>query len=299
MEVVIVGGGVSGLCCMNALLDKGIKPLLLEAGQVGTPKLCGEFLAPKACSYLKAWGIGPIQPVSTIAISDLRLHAHAGAMSRSEVELQLAQRAKSLGGIIQEQCKVDKLEDLHPKQLFIASGRFGVKPTHVPYIGLKAHFAHDDAPPTLSMHLFKGGYFGIVPISSTHSNIACLVQARYKDDALSLMNKNVDFLTAPVPPFGLKEVPTLPNVYWIGDAIASLPPASGGGFCHAVHSALLAVHHSLHGSPTTYQQELKAHLLPHMRWAKLVHNLMLTPAALPIMRWFPSVPQALSHKLFT
>src|ERR1700722_17562931 len=96
-EIVILGGGVAGLCCLNGFLDRGIYPLLIERGAIGSGKLCGEFLAPDAVELLEKWEIGPIQKLDEISFSakgsKLSIKRRAGAMARSVVELQLAERA--------------------------------------------------------------------------------------------------------------------------------------------------------------------------------------------------------------
>lgn len=306
-EVVIIGAGVAGLSCMNALLDRGIRPILIEAGKIGSNKICGEFLPFSACLQLETWNIGPIQKIDGINIRSsttiLTLQQKAGAMTRSEAEKQLASRAKSLGGTIMENTKIIKtscnsitLFDetiIHAKNIIIATGALGPKPKTFPYIGLKAHFLHNSYKPNLEMHLFKGGYFGIVPISETTSNIACLVKESSKAEALVQMNKEVAWLTAAVGPFGIKKMPRQSNTFYIGDAIASLPPAIGGGFGHAINSAFLCAKHLVHGSSESYLQEIRASLSTKMPLAKLINHIMLSPIAanvtLGLLQNFPKL----------
>ena len=314
-KVVIVGAGVAGLSCMNALLDRGIQPHLFDAGRVGSEKLCGEFLSPEAVLQLEAWGIGPIQKIQDIALSSkmasLNIKQAAGAMSRSDAELQLAKRAKALGGEIFENTKIEKIAPgelilsdgrcIQPKQLIIATGRIGTPPKQFPYMGLKAHFLHDTLAPRLEMRLFKGGYFGIVPISATTSNITCLVKASCYNQAFIEMNRKLPYLSSQVAPFGLKKPPQWPNSYWIGDAIASLPPAIGQGFGHAINSAIEASRFLLANDPTGYRRSLERSLLPKMRWAKLIHHAMLTPTAshiaLSLLQKSPQITERLMRSI--
>lgn len=275
-EVIIVGAGVAGLACMNAFLDKGIHPLLIDAGTIGSYKLCGEFLSASVCRQLEAWDIGPIQKIDQIQIGSLTLHKNCGAMSRSVAELQLAERACTIGGRILEMTKIEQifpgsvlLADgtiLSCKKLIVATGRFGVAPKEFPYIGLKAHFEHDPLIPHLAMHMIPGGYYGIVPITASTSNIACLVKKEHLHEALKL---DVDWKQAPVSSFGIKKVPNYPNTCWIGDAIASFPPATGQGCTHAIDSAFLAT------TSQNYNQELLAQIKYKMRLSQCIHTLML------------------------
>ncbi len=314
-EVVIVGAGIAGLSCMNALLDLGMQPLLIEAGTIGAEKVCGEFLAPQAINALESWNIGPIQKIQTTTLfsdkTTLQLNITAGAISRKEAELQLAKRAQALGGRIYEKTKacdinpgkltLCKGESITTKQLVIATGRVGAKPKQFTYTGLKAHFLHDSYTPQLEMHLFKGGYFGIVPISATTSNITCLVRQHASSLALCTMNKELPWITAPVGAFGLKSVPNWPNTYWIGDAIASLPPAIGGGFAHSIHSATLAAKHLLNNDWAKHRAELESILTPQMKWAKFLHHIMLWPTAsklaLSTLQRYPSITKNLLGRI--
>jgi flavin-dependent dehydrogenase len=315
-EVIIVGAGVAGLSCMNALLDAGIKPLLIDAGLIGTEKICGEFLSQIACQQLARWGVHSTQEIDAIDIftakSTLHLTQKAGALSRSEAEILFARRAKSLGGTILENTKISKtaaglvtLQDgtcIQTKHLVIATGRLGTAPKHFPYMGLKAHFTHERFNPRLEMHLFKGGYYGIVPINKTMSNIACLVKENAYSQGFSDINtkfadKNLAWLTSPVGAFGMKKVANLPTTYYIGDAIASLPPAIGGGFGHAVFSSLLASQNIVQGSPDAYLKELKASLLPKLRAAHLLNHIMMNPSyanfAISLLKYTPRIQTSL------
>lgn len=291
-EVVILGGGVAGLSCLNAFLDQGIDPLLIDAGVIGSPKMCGEFLSQQAVMHLERWNIGSIQQIDTISLSCekmlLQIDNVAGAMSRSEVEKQLASRAKSIGGRILENSRVALERNLitfldgqtiQAKQLVIATGK--VLPqqpsTEHRYIGLKAHFRHDQLTPMLQMHLFAGGYFGIVPISPEESNIACLVKRDKLPLALQLMNKELAWFRAPVGDFGFKKLPNWPNCYFIGDALASFPPAAGSGFHHAITSSLQVVQYVRKNDPEGYQNEMKNRIKAKMRRALILHRVMLSP----------------------
>ncbi len=281
MEVVIVGGGIAGLACLNALLDKGISALLVEGGTIGSIKLCGEFLSPYAKEALEAWKIGPIQSIENIHIDNLRLQIPAGAISRSIAEVELAKRATSLGGEIMQETKVVDVSPasllladgrrLLPNKLVIASGKLTSHQKEFPYIGLKAHIEHSDFQPTLEMHVFPGGYFGKVPISATISNVACLM----KKDA-TLPPLDLTWHKAPVPHFGCKVLPRWQKSFFIGDAAATFPPATGQGFAHAIFSGKLAARY-IANDDEGFQDVYMRILAPKMRAALAIHSLILSP----------------------
>ena len=203
-KVVILGAGISGLSCLNALLDYGVDALLIEGKQIGTPKMCGEFLAPEAVSLLEKWEIGPIVPIDKadffaagehIQLSFPRL---AGAMARSQVELKLAERARRLGGRILENTTVERnipstnqsphiIEltsggRIEADTVFFATGRFTGASSHQGkplYLGMKLHFKPRVTLSALKMYCFKNAYLGVVPISSDESNCALLIKRHH------------------------------------------------------------------------------------------------------------------------
>lgn len=304
-KVVIAGAGIAGLVCLNALVDAGVEALLLEAGTIGTPKICGEFLAPQAALQLEAWGIGPLQKISQIA-----LYAHpkkrvidfqAAAMSRSQAELLLAKRAKERGANILEKAPIKSISptlielasgtEIVPSHLFIATGKVFGKPTSFPYIGLKSHIPKEASHHCLEMHLFKGGYMGIVPISESLTNVACLIKR-------GVPVPDGKWLEAAVPEFGIRRVASWPNSYFIGDACGSLPPACGGGFNHAIASSLLAVRYFLQNDPEGYRKAILTDLEAKMPWAMGLHRAMLSPffskLAITVL-WPKAIKQLMNH----
>jgi len=305
-EVVIVGAGIAGLSCLNALVDHGICPLLIEAGTIGTPKICGEFLAPVASLQLEAWDIGPLQKISQIAIhanqEQLTIDFEAAAMSRQEAERALAKRAKARGAKIVENSPIVSLhyphlelasgEKIEAKRLFVATGKFLQSASDFPYLGLKCHIPKSSEHYRLDMHILQGGYMGIVPVSESLTNAACLLKRGAQVDP------SYNWMQAKVADFGSKKVPLWPHTYFIGDAIGSLPPAAGGGFTHAISSALLAVHYFLENDPAGYRKAIYAELHEKLPWAMGLHRIMLSPffSKLAIkMLWPKAIKQLMTH----
>lgn len=201
-KVIIIGGGIAGLSCLNELLDQGHSPLLLEEKTIGLPKVCGEFLAPLALSQLQKWGIGPCEIVKEVCFlvekKQFRVpFPHpAGAFSRREAELGLAKRAYEKGGRIQEHCGIKKIdppvnqspytihmdsgECIQTKAIIVATGKLHPRtlPITFPYQGFKIHVPHVLKPETLFMFQHPGAYFGMVPITAHVSNLTCLAQKK-------------------------------------------------------------------------------------------------------------------------
>lgn len=317
---MIIGGGVAGLSCLNALLDQGISPLLLEGSYVGKPKICGEFLAPSAVELLQQWGIGPIKDIrhATFLTKHREINLHfspsAGAFNREQAETLLAERARKKAGRIRENTLIVNIkpstthspyafelasgEEIQAKSAIFATGKYSqahLSINRFPYFGIKTHFSHVVKPDTLIMHSHEGAYFGIVPISENLSNFACLVKRNVIEKAGSchtffehLMathsslqpfssHLSLDWLHGPTPSFQLKKTPAWINSYWIGDALASLPPAIGSGFSHSICSAILAANVYLKNNTSLCLKKSKKQLKQKMIMANAVHHLLLSP----------------------
>lgn len=221
-KLIIIGGGVAGLSCMNALLDLKESPLLLEERYIGSPKLCGEFIAPEANQQLERWGIGPIQKIKQVQFNfanqklTLSFKQHAGGFSRTQAEYDLAQRAIHKGGRIQEQSKIKNIEppgthscyvitlesglQLQAQNVIIATGKIpgdSEKRGTGILSGFKIHIPHILDPHTLNMFTVSGAYFGIVPITPNTSNLTCLATTKVikqyhscRNFLYSIMNEN-------------------------------------------------------------------------------------------------------------
>lgn len=273
-ELVIIGGGAAGLFCLNAFLDQGVSPLLIDKGTIGSPKMCGEHLSYDVVKKLGRWDIGSFVPIEEITLSAKgtvrKGKLTSGAMSRTDLELSLATRAKSLGGRIVENAQIDAI---NAKTIILATGKKSAKT--FPYVGFKAHFAHAHFKPCLEMHFIKGGYFGVVPISQNLSNITCLVNKEHARSFLALHQVSLECKECPVPEFGLQADCIEPHIYPIGDAIGSLPPASGRGLNHAIDSALMAVEYYLKKDVAGYRKTAKRAFCQKYRTAAFLHTLML------------------------
>jgi flavin-dependent dehydrogenase len=346
-EVVIIGGGIAGLSCLNAFLDKQISPLLLEGGIIGTPKMCGEFLAPHTAMQLKSWGVHSAESIPRAIFYaaqrqyELHFPEPAGAISRSEVELQLADFARQRGGQIRENEKILETiaatdssgfvfrlqsgEIIHARTAIFATGNFQRTLTHMAtqtYIGIKLHIPKIITANTLQMYSLPNAYLGMIPISKTVSNCACLIKQTLADKTISgkevfynLLNENMDlhnifaevdftqssWLQGNAPMFGRRKIHKWPHAYWIGDAIAGLYPAIGSGFAHGVSSAMLAVECYLQNSPKKYFKQCEKQLKSKLRLGKIMHHLLLNPTIasliIPFVKANPWSAQLLLHKL--
>jgi flavin-dependent dehydrogenase len=222
-QVIIIGGGVAGLCAANRLADLGIKSVILEAGQYPAHKVCGEFLSFECLDYLNEWGIQPtlIRQVSLRTPSasfEFPFPKTAGGLSHFELDFKLAERAMGKGVEVRTQTKVKSWafqfhdsnfqielttgETLLAPQLIIATGRWPGQQSSpkMCYIGLKAHFEGIPLQDRLEMFSFLGAYAGIAPIEKQICNVACLFRIE-QGQAFSSSQAYIDFLQKQHPVF--------------------------------------------------------------------------------------------------
>ncbi len=200
-KLIIIGAGVAGLSCLNALLDAGESPLLIEGGGIGAPKICGEFLAPPAVPVLQHWGIAGMRQIHQVQFHQglrpwrMQLSRPAVALPRHVAEQALAARARGLGARVREQTAIQQIipatantpfqlqcatgETLHAQQIMVATGK--VIPSITPstasnYVGFKTYIPRVFVADGLEMFTLKRGYLGIIPVSPTKSNLTCLIQ---------------------------------------------------------------------------------------------------------------------------
>lgn len=57
VDVLVIGAGVGGSCAALALALRGFCVALIEAGEVGRPKVCGEFLSPESRGTFARLGV--------------------------------------------------------------------------------------------------------------------------------------------------------------------------------------------------------------------------------------------------
>lgn len=321
-NIVIAGGGIAGLSCLNALLDHGLDPLLLEANTIGSPKICGEFLAPSAVAALVKWGMEPSQRIDQVnffvknQMAAFQFPQPAGAMARSEAELFLAARARKKGGRIKENCLVKQIipataktpyhfyledeEKISAHTVFFATGKLAPAKNHPTsiYRGMSTHVPGVLSPATLCMYSAKDIYLGIVPISSTTSNIACLVKnelmekmgsypilfrelmknhAALKQLGVGFDLENADWLQGPISRFGVRELPQWPRAFWLGDTVVGFPPAAGLGFAHSLHSAVMAVAYFFKDNPAAYRKICVQEIRRKLWIAKCLNQVLLNP----------------------
>lgn len=241
----------------------------------------------------------------------------AGGLSHLALDPGLAERAKNNGASIRTNTQVKafipKKNVHHPHLIYLSNGETleastvimatGRIPSHackaplMKYRGFKSHFAFPTKDHSLAMYSLPGAYIGISPIEDNKFNVACLADLQVvgeqdpqafmedlctKNPALkSVMTsgKNLfaNWMTSTVPNFGIRKTPDWRDVYFIGDAAVSIPPACGNGLAMAIAGGKLAGEFASKNRALEFKMEWSKRCSSQVFWAKQLHKLMLNP----------------------
>ena len=203
-DVIIIGGGLAGLCSAIHLSKQGIDVLLIEKNSYPKHKVCGEYVTNEVLPYLNYLGFNPFE-IGAKTISKFQLTTHNNknieadlplggfGMSRYEMDFQLFQIALNHGVSVIKDTVVDVVFDddhfhiqTNSNHIFtskIAIGDYGKRSnidvkfnrtfikTKSPYLGVKIHVSGHFPEDTVALHNFKGGYCGVSKVENNHINL--------------------------------------------------------------------------------------------------------------------------------
>jgi flavin-dependent dehydrogenase len=241
----------------------------------------------------------------------------SAGMSRFELDTHLAQRITSNGGTVLVNTKVlelkptiEKSETLYlaklsngktfkARNVFIGSGRFfqtANTPNNMPYLGFKAHFSGIQLNESLHMHLLESAYIGMSHVKQDVVNVACLTKINnpVKEPLLEL-HKLLDraplakemlnsgklifdeWLFTKAPTFEIKTNPPLKNVYFIGDAAGTIPPATGNGLGMGITSGYMAADYSITQDCDGFRKAWNKRYASRILKGRMLHQVMMNP----------------------
>lgn len=312
-DIVIVGGGVAGLCAANRLVNAGASVTLIEARSYPSHKICGEFFSPECLPLLEEWGVLPETQIDEVSVivgkkrQTFQLPLPARSGSRYDFDARLLERAKAKGARILTETAVTRVEPgvltlqndarLPYGQLIMGAGRlFGAARPR--YIGFKGHFEGVPMGKTLEMYALKGAYIGLSPLAQGQTNAACLVRLNEQnrnltpEELLASFYQEVPYLKEKLqggcllfkewlhclaPAFGMKKPPAWAHTYFIGDAAATIPPACGSGLSMAITSGCRAADYALQDDAVGFQKEWEQLYRAPLRYGQVWHSLLLRP----------------------
>ncbi len=215
-EVLIVGGGLAGLCNAIELAKAGLKVLLVEKKQYPFHKVCGEYVSMEVLDYLKSLGFDPFdyaaKAMQRFQLSDVRgksifadLPLGGFSLSRYQFDLGLYELAQEAGADFQLQ---DEVLAIHPQDscyqvetkkgrsyqahlIIGAQGKRSVLDKNLQraffqeqtgYSGIKCHYEGDFPEDLVALHNFKGGYCGLSQVETGAVNVCYLIKTQHLKD---------------------------------------------------------------------------------------------------------------------
>jgi flavin-dependent dehydrogenase len=203
-DVIIIGGGLAGLCNAIHLSKLGKKVLLIEKNEYPKHKVCGEYISNEVLPYLDFLEVNPFDfgavkiknfelSTRTNNIISAKLPLGGFGISRYTLDLALAEKAKENKVVILQDAvlNVTFLEDtfqVETKQnnIFtskITIGAFGKRSLldikmkrnfiqkKAPYLGVKIHVKGAFKEDLVALHNFKGGYCGVSKVENGAINL--------------------------------------------------------------------------------------------------------------------------------
>ena len=203
-DIIIIGGGLAGLCNAINLSKFGKKVLLIEKNEYPKHKVCGEYISNEVLPYLGFLDINPFD-FGAVKIDNFELSTTKNKLisaklplggfgiSRYTLDLELSKKAIKNGvKILQDSVvNVDFLEELFhvetkENNVFtskIAIGAFGKRSLldvkmdrdfiqkKSPYLGVKIHVKGNFQQDLVALHNFKGGYCGVSKVENNAINL--------------------------------------------------------------------------------------------------------------------------------
>lgn len=203
-DVIIVGGGLAGLCNAIHLSKFNKKVLLIEKNEYPKHKVCGEYISNEVLPYLAFLDFNPFD-FGAVKIDKFRLSTTNNQLisaklplggfgiSRYKLDFELLQKAIQNGVIIMQdlvtniqfindifEVETKKNEHLTSK---IVIGAFGKRSyldvamqrdfiqKKPPYLGVKIHVKGNFPNDLVALHNFKGGYCGVSKVENNEINL--------------------------------------------------------------------------------------------------------------------------------
>jgi flavin-dependent dehydrogenase len=334
-DPLILGAGPAGCAAGIALARGGAKPLLVDRDPLVADALCGGFLSWRTAGRLRALGVDAeglgAHPVERLILygqgrpAEIALPNRAFGLSRRVLDTALRQRAVAEGAeLIHDTVRqvegvqvTGRAHSWQADSLFLATGKhdlrgttrprqakdpaLGLRVRMTPSPGLARRLAH-----TIELHLFDGGYAGVVLQEDGSANVCLAVRKSLMGEAAAdpvrllaqLAAKHAHFALRLEPgwhdlridcigsiPYGWSAQATEPGVFRLGDQAAVIPSLAGEGIDIALASGIAAAEAWLaggSGAAPAYQQDLYKRVKSPLLWAAVAWGLAERPA---ISKW--------------
>ncbi|MEO6152380.1 MAG: FAD-dependent monooxygenase [Croceibacterium sp.] len=293
---LVLGAGPAGCAAAIVLAEAGAAPTLLDRDTEVADALCGGFLSWRTAARLGSLGIDPAtlgaHRVHTLALfagrrtAAFALPAPGYGLSRRVLDTELRTRALGAGATlaidtargIEGDTVIGRKRDWRGDGLFLAAGKHDVRghlrprTARDPAVGLRLRLPPDAARQRLlggriELHLFAGGYAGIVVQEGGAANVCLAVRkSRLAGDPAELLARLADenpalgerlgddwrgvrCETIGAVPYGYLARETAAGLFRVGDQAAVIPSLAGEGIAIALTSGALAARAWLTGGP--------------------------------------------------
>ena len=204
VDVIIIGGGLAGLCNAIHLSKFNKKVLLIEKNEYPKHKVCGEYISNEVLPYLDFLEINPFDfgavKISKFELSttknnliSAKLPLGGFGISRYQLDLILSEKAIKNGVTILKDSVINVafkndvfLVETKENNTFtskITIGAFGKRSLldvkmerefiqkKSPYLGVKIHVKGNFREDLVALHNFKGGYCGVSKVENNAINL--------------------------------------------------------------------------------------------------------------------------------
>ena len=226
------------------------------------------------------------------------------SISRYELDLALWRAAECAGAECRQAATVQQISEngvqidsaeMVAKAIVNATGRWSnvrrvsLVNSGPRWIGVKAHFAGEQAPPSTDIYFFEGGYCGVQPLASGKVNASAMVRADVATSMeqvfaahpqLWLRSRAWEQVTETVTTSPLihgAPEPVTDGVMNVGDAAAFIDPFTGDGISLALRSGVLAAQCAVDGGPERYARGYHARFTRAFQTAALTRKLSRAP----------------------
>ncbi|PZU11925.1 FAD-dependent oxidoreductase [Sphingomonas sp.] len=322
-DTLIIGGGPAGAAAAIGLAHAGRAPLIVERRALPGGIVCGGFLGWDAIASLRrlgvdrvALGAAPITRLRLIAggrSTETWLPAEAGGLSRARLDDAMLALAERTGAIVLRGVTVRRVtgtradlgngEAIEASRLIVATGKHAVRGAErgAPggSIGLRTTIA---APPdlagTIELHLFRGGYAGLLVQEDGQANLCVSVRPGRLREAGGQPAALMADLAREAPaiaelgmaatawdaiaaiPYGWRARTTAPLTYRVGDQAAVIASLAGDGIAIALASGRAAADAILSGDPAeAHIARFAGRAAGPLRHAEIIRRIAESPAA--------------------
>lgn len=227
-DVIIIGGGLAGLCNAIHLSKFGKSVLIIEKNTYPKHKVCGEYISNEVLPYLLFLDLNPFDfgavKINNFTLSTTnnkliaaKLPLGGFGISRYNLDFELYKKAiengvKILQSTVTEIQFADEIFSIETKEdkkftSKIAIGAFGKRSTldvklkrnfiqkKSPYLGVKVHVKGNFPKNLVALHNFKGGYCGVSKVENNVINLCYITSfsSFKKHKNINDFQKNVVF----------------------------------------------------------------------------------------------------------